>query len=157
MVNATRYKNITPPPRHPPAFKYFFRYNDSDVGCGSVGGAVTSNTRYLRFESSQRQTLYFLNTVNCIETTKIKKKGRECPILTILTEQFIVGSIRLGRQVPTINKTFNSTDLKRCRVLISCRNKFSDMIEKLDRFMNPVYFVVAFEPLYLIASKNTFD
>ena len=31
------------------------------------------------------------------------------------------------------------------------------MIEKLDRFMNPVYFVVAFEPLYRIASKNTFD
>ena len=40
-------------------------------GCGSVGRAVTSNTRDPRFESRLRQTLF---TFNCIEKTTIKKK-----------------------------------------------------------------------------------
>ena len=44
-------------------------------GCGSVGKAVASDTRGLRFESSHPQNLYWtLITVNCIEKTKIKKK-----------------------------------------------------------------------------------
>ena len=52
-------------------------------GCGSVGRAVTFNTRGLRFESSHRQNLYWtfvcLFTINCIEKTKINKRGREWP------------------------------------------------------------------------------
>ena len=44
-------------------------------GCGSVGRAVASNTRGLRFESGHWQTyMEHLFTVNCNETTKIKKK-----------------------------------------------------------------------------------
>ena len=46
-------------------------------GCDSVGRAVASYVRGLRFKSSHRQTFisdinFF--TVNCIEKTKIKKK-----------------------------------------------------------------------------------
>ena len=40
-------------------------------GCGSVGRSVASNTRGLQFKSSY---LTYRYTVNCIETTKIKKK-----------------------------------------------------------------------------------
>ena len=43
-------------------------------GCDSVGRAVAFDTRGPQFESSHRQTLYYLYTVNCIEKTKIKKK-----------------------------------------------------------------------------------
>ena len=44
-------------------------------GCGSVGKAVASNTRGLRYESSHQQKLYWtLFTVSCQEKTKIKKK-----------------------------------------------------------------------------------
>ena len=44
-------------------------------GCGSVGRAITSDTRGPRFESRHRQNLYWtLFTANCIEKTKIKKK-----------------------------------------------------------------------------------
>ena len=51
-------------------------------GCGSVGRAVASDPRSPRFESCPWQK-FKLNifTVNCIEKTKIKKKGREGPIL----------------------------------------------------------------------------
>ena len=45
-------------------------------GCSSVGRAVASDTRGLRFESSHQQTFLYwtLFTVNCLEKTKIKKK-----------------------------------------------------------------------------------
>ena len=48
-------------------------------GCGSVGRAVTSNTRGPRFESSHRQKFInieqLLYTVNCVmKRQKIKKK-----------------------------------------------------------------------------------
>ena len=43
-------------------------------GCGSVGREVASDSRGPRFESSHRQTLFYLYTVNCIEKTKIKEK-----------------------------------------------------------------------------------
>ena len=39
-----------------------------------VGRAVASKSIGPQFESSHRQTLYYLYTVNCIEMTKIKKK-----------------------------------------------------------------------------------
>ena len=41
------------------------------IGCGSVGRAVASDTRGLRFESSHWVTLYYLYSVNCFEKTKI--------------------------------------------------------------------------------------
>ena len=43
-------------------------------GCDSVGRAVASDTRGLQFESSHRQILYYLYTVNCIGKVKIKKE-----------------------------------------------------------------------------------
>ena len=43
-------------------------------GCGSVGRAVASDTRGLRFESSHRRNFIHVFTINCIEKTKIKKK-----------------------------------------------------------------------------------
>ena len=44
-------------------------------GGGSVGKAVASDTRGLRFKSQHRQSFYWIMlTVNCIEKTKIKKK-----------------------------------------------------------------------------------
>ena len=47
-------------------------------GCGSVGRAVASNTRGLRFESSHWQNLYctfvYLCNISCIEKTIINKK-----------------------------------------------------------------------------------
>ena len=42
-------------------------------GCGSVGRAVASDTRGLRFESSNQQTFNHIIIINCIEKTKIKK------------------------------------------------------------------------------------
>ena len=66
---------------------YYFRgVTDSfwwASGCGSVGRAIAPDTKGPRFESSHRQKfIKHLFTVNCIETTKIKKKiGREWPIL----------------------------------------------------------------------------
>ena len=55
-------------------------------GCGSVGRAVAFNTRGPRFDSSHRQNFIehlFVNLfiINCIEKTKINKRGREWPIL----------------------------------------------------------------------------
>ena len=41
-------------------------------GCGSVGRAVASDARGLRFESSHRQT--FISDIYLFEKTKIKKK-----------------------------------------------------------------------------------
>ena len=41
---------------------------------GALGRAVASETRHLQFESSHRQILYYLCTVNYIEKTKIQKK-----------------------------------------------------------------------------------
>ena len=72
--------------RHPKSntVKHFLTVNDGttckhfaelDSGCGSVARAVASNTRGLQFESSHRQ--FFIQnfiSVNCIETTKMKKK-----------------------------------------------------------------------------------
>ena len=53
-------------------------------GCGSVGGAVTSNTRGPRFESSHRRNFIHVFTINSIEKTKRKeKRGREWPIFKI--------------------------------------------------------------------------
>ena len=53
---------------------------DEGSGRGSVGKAVASDTIGLQFESSHRQTLYYLFTVNCVEKTKIKqKRGRDRP------------------------------------------------------------------------------
>ena len=43
-------------------------------GFGSVGRALTSNSRGLRFESSKHWQIG-KHTVNCIEKTKIEKKG----------------------------------------------------------------------------------
>ena len=43
-------------------------------GCSSVGKVVASNTRDARFESSHRQTVYYLLAVKCIEKTKRKEK-----------------------------------------------------------------------------------
>ena len=40
----------------------------------AVGRAVASDTRSPWFETSHRQTLFYLFTVNCIEKTKIKEK-----------------------------------------------------------------------------------
>ena len=40
-------------------------------GCGSVGRAVASDNTGPRFESSHKQSLYYLYSVNCIEKTKI--------------------------------------------------------------------------------------
>ena len=41
--------------------------------CGLVGGVLASNTRGPRFESSHRQTLFYLCTVSCIQKTKMTK------------------------------------------------------------------------------------
>ena len=50
-------------------------------GCGSVGRVVTSYTRGPRFESSHRQKfIEHLFTVNYIEKTYKRKRGREWPI-----------------------------------------------------------------------------
>ena len=49
-------------------------------GCDSVGRAVASDTRGLQFESSHRQILYYLYTVNCIEIRKLRKRCRDWPI-----------------------------------------------------------------------------
>ena len=46
-------------------------------GCGSVGRAVSSDTRVPRFESSHQQTFIHVFTINCIEKTKMKKKRPE--------------------------------------------------------------------------------
>ena len=43
-------------------------------GCGSVGRAVASGSRGLRFKSSHRRNIYWTFTVNCIKKTKIKIK-----------------------------------------------------------------------------------
>ena len=52
--------------------------NGSD--CGSVGWAVTSDSRGPWFESSHHQNLFWLLTVNCIKKTKIKEKeAGNCP------------------------------------------------------------------------------
>ena len=50
-------------------------------GCGSDGRVVaTSESRCPRFESSHRENLYRVFTLNCVEKAKIKKKrGREWP------------------------------------------------------------------------------
>ena len=53
--------------------------NDWNLGtdCGSVGGAVASDARGLRFESSHWQTFIsdiYLFTVNCIEIGENKEK-----------------------------------------------------------------------------------
>ena len=59
-------------------------------GGGSVGKAVTSDTRRPQFESQHRQSFYWIMfTVNCIEKTKIRKRGREWPIF--LTYFIVVG------------------------------------------------------------------
>ena len=51
----------------------------SDLGqcCGSVGRAVTSDTRFLRFESSHRQS--FVTNIFTVEKRKFRKRGREWP------------------------------------------------------------------------------
>ena len=47
----------------------------SGSGCGSVGRAVTFNTRDPRFDSSHPQNfIEHLFIINCIEKTKINKK-----------------------------------------------------------------------------------
>ena len=43
-------------------------------GCGSVGIAVASDTKYLQFESSHHQILF---TIKCIKKTKLNKKKRD--------------------------------------------------------------------------------
>ena len=47
-------------------------------GCGSVGRTVNSDTRGLRFESSHRQKIIYIEHLStstvCVEKTKIKKK-----------------------------------------------------------------------------------
>jgi len=69
-----------------------FKKNNDHIpcsGCSSVGRAITSDTRGLQFESRHQQILYqTLFTVNCIEKTKIKKKGRERPILKKIMNKF---------------------------------------------------------------------
>ena len=62
-------------------------------GRGSVGKAVSFDTRSLQFESRHRQSFYWiLFTVNCMEKTKIKKRGRERPNLkknrSVIVRQF---------------------------------------------------------------------
>ena len=49
-------------------------------GCGSFGKVVASNTSGPRFESSHRRNFVHLFHINCIEKTKIKKKGRKWSI-----------------------------------------------------------------------------
>ena len=56
-------------------------------GCGSVGRAVTSDTRGRRFESSHWQKLInfeHLYTVNCIEKAKLTKKRVGMAIFEIM-------------------------------------------------------------------------
>ena len=63
--------------------KYFYISSSSFPfsWSGSNGGrAVASNTSGLRFESSHRQTLYCLYTVNWIEKTKIMLNRPEMAI-----------------------------------------------------------------------------
>ena len=56
----------------------------SSSGGGSVGRAVTSDTRGQRFESSHRQNIKWnIVTDNCIEKMKIQKNGRQWPIKTL--------------------------------------------------------------------------
>ena len=57
------------------AFWKKLRTNNWTSGCGSVGRVVASDTRGLRFESSHRQNFIHVFTINCVEKTKIKKKG----------------------------------------------------------------------------------
>ena len=55
----------------------FFRLVSMDKvgsGCGSVGRAVASDARGPQFESSHRQNIIHVLTINCIENTKIKEK-----------------------------------------------------------------------------------
>ena len=56
----------------------FFTKSTIGSGCGSVGRAVSSDTRGPWFESSHRQKCIYIEhlfTVNCVfEKTKIKKK-----------------------------------------------------------------------------------
>ena len=64
---------------------YLKKYIDSRnlVSAKGSGRAVASDARGLWFESSHRQTFItdiYLFTVNCIEMTKIMKRGREWPI-----------------------------------------------------------------------------
>ena len=75
-------------------------------GCGSVGRAVTSNTRSLRFQSSHRQTFNHLYTVKCIERAKIKPKRAGMSHLKNLAEQTLPDDtkcvlINARRYVPT--------------------------------------------------------
>ena len=51
-------------------FIRFLTFSMMGSGCGSDGRAVASYIRGLRFESSQQQILY-VDSVNCIEKTKI--------------------------------------------------------------------------------------
>ena len=50
------------------------RKDENPFGCGTVGKAVVSDPRVPLFESSHSKLLF---TANCIEKTKIKKKGLE--------------------------------------------------------------------------------
>ena len=54
-------------------------------GCGSVGRAVASHTRCLRFESSHRQKIFYILNICLLSTVYWKdenkeKRGRERPI-----------------------------------------------------------------------------
>ena len=46
------------------------RCKDTGFGCGSVGRAVDSDSRGLKFESNHWQTFYQTFTANCIDTKK---------------------------------------------------------------------------------------
>ena len=51
-------------------------------GCGAVGGAVASVTRYPRFESDNRHFMYYLSTVLNKLSRKEENKEKRCQELT---------------------------------------------------------------------------
>ena len=62
--------------------------------CGSVGRAVPSDTRNLRFESCHQQTfIKHLFTVNCVEKTK----GRESSNSSLIMFQLTYPEIKILR------------------------------------------------------------
>ena len=68
-------------------------------GCGTVGRAVASDTRYPLFESSQWQ---FLCNVKCIEKTNILQKAKRD--LDMLRTTHICGT--MGPGINPVNKNY---------------------------------------------------
>ena len=73
-------------------------------GCGSVGRAVTFNTRGPKVDSNHRQnfTEHLFNNlfiINCIEKKKINNRGREWPT-------FLKKTLNLGVNLDYLQKKF---------------------------------------------------